>query len=133
MAVSIRRRAARALGWGAGLLGATTTTRYLYPWYSDQIAEVNEVGLVAPSCGVLRNFSVLQNIPEGNGNLIVYTVKVSGVATPLVVSLSSTANYGVNTSVAIPVNAGDYISIMVEKALAIGKSPRNVATVVDLV
>lgn len=123
----------RVLGWGAGLLGTTVTTRYLHPWYSDQLAEVSESRLVIPRNGVLRNFRVLQNIPAGNGNPIVYTVRVSGLSTTLSVSLASTDHFGENISVEIPVNAGDFASVMVTKALGIGESPRNVSTSVDLV
>lgn len=135
MAVTVRTvsTGAQLLGWGAGLLGATTTTRYLYPWYSDLIAEVTESRLVVTKKGVLRNFRVLQNIPAGNGNQIVYTIRVSGGSTALSVSLASTDGFGENTSVSIPVNAGDFVGVMVTKALGIGKSPRNVSTSVDLV
>lgn len=121
------------LGWGAGLLGATTTPRYLYPWYSDRMAEVYESSLVVPRQGVLKNFRVLHGIPAGNGNQIVYTIRVAGGSTALVVNLASTGGFGENTSVLIPVNAGDYVSVMVTKALGIGESPRNISTSVDLV
>lgn len=135
MAVTVRTRvvpSARVLGWGAGSLGTTTTPRYLFPWYSDQIAEVGEGGLVVPENGVLRDFGVLHGIPEGNGEQIEYTVMVVGVATLLSVSLASTDTYGVNGAVSVPVSAGDRISVLVTKALPIGKSPRNISSVVVL-
>ena len=121
------------LGWGAGSVGSSPTTRYLFPWYSDQMAEVGEVGLVVPITGTLTNFGVLHNITDGNGNSITYTIRVAGSPTALVVTLPSTSGYGANTSVSVPVIAGDLVGVSATKPLGIGKSPRNISTTVDLV
>jgi hypothetical protein len=121
------------LGWGSGSIGTTTTPRYLYPWYSELIAEVGELGFVATRSGNLSNFSVYQNIPEGNGNTITYRVRVAGVATPLVVNLASTDFFGIDVTNVVSVTAGDLVSILVSKSLGIGKSPRNVVAAADFV
>jgi hypothetical protein len=121
------------LGWGSGSVGATATPRFLYPWYSDRLAEVGELGFIATRAGELSNFSVYQNIPEGNGNTIIYRVRVAGVTTSLGVSLASTDFYGKNTTDVVPVTEGDLVSILVSKSLGIGKSPRNVVAAADFV
>ena len=120
------------LGWGAGLIGSSITPRYLYPWYADQLAEVGELSLVAPQSGILRNFRVRQNIPGGNGNPITYTVFVSGVATPIAVTLQSTALAGSNLVNSFSVATGDRISVRATKSLGISDSPRGIVTTIDL-
>lgn len=121
------------LGWGSGSVGTTITPRYLYPWYSDLIAEVGELGFIAPRSGELSNFNVYQNIPEGNGNTITYRIRVAGITTALRVDLASTNFYGIDTTNTVPVIAGDLVSVLVSKSLGIGKSPRNVVAAADFV
>jgi hypothetical protein len=133
--VAVARRIPKGtvLGWGAGLLGATITPRYLYPWYNDQLAEVGELGLLAPRPGVLKNFRVVHTIPDGNGNLITYTVRVGGVNSPLAVAFASTDAFGFDLTNAISVSAGDRVSVLVTKVLSVGASPRNIVATADLV
>jgi hypothetical protein len=121
------------LGWGAGSVGTTVTPRYLYPWYSDRLAEVGELGFIATRSGELSNFSVYQNIPEGNGNTIIYRIRVAGVTTSLVVSLASTAFYKRNTTDVVSVTDGDLVSVLISKSSGVGKSPRNVVAAADFV
>jgi hypothetical protein len=87
---------------------------------------------VVPEDGFLKNFCVIQNIPEGNGGSIQYMVLVDGVGTALGVSLASTDVYGINDAVSIPVSAGERVSVRVTKALPIGESPRNISSVAVL-
>jgi hypothetical protein len=121
------------LGWGAGKIGSSPTTRYLYPWYSDLLAEVGELGFHVPRPGTLRNLRVVHNIPSGNGNNIVYTLRISGSDSVLKVTLPSTSASGSNTTNTVVVAAGDLISIKVTKASAIGASPRNIAVTAEFV
>lgn len=124
---------ATMLGWGAGLLGSSITVRFLTPWYSDQLAEVRETELLVPRQGTLKNLHVRHNVPDGNGQLITYTIRVNGSDTALSVILASTASEAMNLVDTIAVNAGDQISIKVDKVADVLRSPRNiVATAVLL-
>lgn len=121
------------LGWGAGVLGSSPTIRFLFPWYSDQLAEVGETGLVVPRSGTIQNLRVRHNIPNGNGTLISYIVRVSGVDSTVKVDLASNVSTGSDTVNSVAVTAGDYVSVKVTKAASVGASPRNVAVTAELV
>ena len=112
--------------FGAGTLGSTTTVRYLYPFYSDKFAEVGELGFEAPRAGTIKNLRVRHNSPKGNGNSIVYTVRVAGSDSTVTVTLPSTSTSGSDLSNSVSVSSGDLISLKVTKAIGVGTSPRNV-------
>ena len=113
-------------GWGAGTLGSSTSTRFLYAWFDDGLAETNESGFRAPRAGTLKNLHVRHKDPKGNGNNIVYTLRVAGVDSTVIVTLPSTSLIGSDLVNSIAVSAGDLVSVKVTKALGIGQSPRNV-------
>jgi predicted transcriptional regulator len=75
---------------------------------------------------------VRQNNPAGNGNLIVYTVLVNGVATALAVSMASTALDGANLVSTAVVVAGDLLALRVTKAVQVGASPINDIVTLEL-
>jgi hypothetical protein len=81
--------------------------------------------------GSLRNMRVRQQIPAGNGNAIVYTLRVNGVASALAVSILSTAQDGSDLVDTVAVVAGDEIDIQVTKALAIGTSPNDIEVTME--
>lgn len=74
---------------------------------------------------------VVHGVPSGNGNSIVYTMRVNGVSTALSVSVASTSGTGSNTSNSISVAQGDYVDIEVTKAASIGSSPGVVSVSVE--
>lgn len=119
------------LDWGAGSVNPTTTTRFLYPWYDDDLAQVTAIRWRAPRAGTLRNLYVRHNAPAGNGNLIVYRVRVNGVATLLLVSLASTATDGSNLVNTVAIAAGDLLDIVVTKALVVGASPTDITAALE--
>lgn len=119
------------LGWGANSVAASTTTRYLYPWFSDNLAETGPIQWRAPRAFTARNMRVRHNTTAGNGNAIVYTLRVNSVATALAVSLASTASDGQDLIDAIAVAAGDLVDIQVTKAAAIGSSPTNITLAME--
>jgi hypothetical protein len=121
------------LDWGSGAVGSSPTTRFLFPGYSDRLAEVGEIGLLIPRPGIIRNLYVVHNAPKGNGNTIVYTVRVAGIDSPVAATLSSTSNNGADTANVVLVAAGDLVSIRVMKTLGVGQSPRNIVATVELV
>lgn len=118
------------MAFGDNSVTATTTTRYLNPWYEDATAETNGVTnarIIAWRAGTLRDLFVKHGNPNGNNNAIVYTVRVNGIATALTVSLgSNTAGPASDLANSVAVVQGDEIDIEVTKALSIGSSPNNI-------
>lgn len=112
--------------WGNNTVQATTTTRYLTPWYDDVLAPTAPIQWRIPRAGTFRNMRVRHNTTAGNGNLIVYTLRVNSVASTLAVSLASTAADGSDLANSAAVAAGDLLDIEVTKALAIGSSPVDI-------
>jgi hypothetical protein len=111
------------LGFGANGVATTTTTRYLFPWYSDTQAPTTAPQMRIPRACTLRNLRIRHNTGAGNGNNIVYTVRKNGVATALTCTLASTANDGSDLVNTVAFAAGDLIDIEVTKGTAIGTSP----------
>lgn len=120
------------LQWGNNNISATTTTRFLTPGYGDVTAQTTTTQQVVPTDGVLRNFRVKQNSPSGNGNSSVYTVRVNGVATSIVVTLASTAMEGSDVVNTAAVSAGDKVDVRVTKAVTIGSSPTDIAASLEV-
>ena len=117
--------------WGNSSVAASTTTRYLTPGYSDNIAQTTETRFIVESSGVLKRLAVRHNGTAGNGNPIVYTVLVNGVATAITVSLASTGTSAtdlVNTAAVVP---DDEISLRATKAATIATSPSNISVTLE--
>ena len=120
------------LSFGNDSVSATITPRYLTPWYSDSLALVAPVQWRLPKAGTLRNLRVRHNIPAGNGQPIVYTVRINGVATLLSVSLASNVADGANLVNSVAVVAGDLIDVEVTKAGDVAASPLGIDAVMEL-
>jgi len=118
--------------WGNSLVSTTTTTRYLTPGYEAAIAPTTVVQWRVPFSGVIKNLRVQHNTPAGNGNVIVYTVRINGVASTLTVSLASTASNGSDTANSAVVAAGDLVDIAITKAAGVATSPGDVMASVDV-
>lgn len=119
--------------WGANSVTATTTTRYLFPGYGDATGSTTPVQFQIPRSGTLQNMRVVQNGPAGNGEAIVYTLRVNNVATALAASLLSTDATGANLVDTVAVVAGDFLDVEVTKALAVGSSPSDIALSMEFV
>lgn len=119
--------------WGDNSVGSTTTTRYLTPGYDDGLAETISAQVVAVRPGTLRSLRVRHNVPRGNGNAIVYTVRINGVATAISASIPSTSLNGSDAVSTVAVATGDRIDIEVTKAAGVGNSPNNITATVELV
>jgi len=115
-----------ALLFGANSVSATTTTRYLWPSYDDSLCPTSPVQYRAPRAGTLQKLYVKHNTPAGNGNAIVYTLRINGVASALTVSLASTAADGSDLVNTVAVAAGDLLDIEVTKAASVGSTPQNI-------
>jgi hypothetical protein len=113
--------------WGNGSVAPTTTTRFLSAGFDSALASTTEIPVPIATVGVLRNLYVRHNVAVGNGNAIVYTVMVNGVASVLTVSLVTgavgQASDLVNT---VAVAAGDRVSIRVTKAASVGAAQTDV-------
>jgi hypothetical protein len=112
--------------WGDSSVSATTTTRYLTPGYADGTASTAPIQFRVLSAGTLRRLRVRHNSTAGNGNAIVYTVRVNGVASAVTVSLASTSSDGSDLSNTVAVAAGDLVDIEITKASSVGTSPSEV-------
>lgn len=114
------------LHWGNGDVGISATTRYLQPGYAPETARSSPVRYFLPRSGVLKNLHILHETFAGNGNPIVYTVRIEGNPTTLSVSMLSTASSGVNTSNNIFVAGPLKIDIEVTKVSGIMASPSQI-------
>src|SRR3990172_12608035 len=95
------------LNWGAGSVSSTTTTRYLTPGYEAALAPTTQRDYPLPPAGTVKNLFVHHDVPAGNGNDIVYTVRKNGVATALVATLASTGSHTSNLVDTVAFAAGD--------------------------
>ena len=118
--------------FGNDSIVASTTTRYLTPGYTDDVALTMLIEMIMPRAGTLEAFYVLHNNTNGNGNNIVYTVLVNGVATLLSVTLSSLVAVGSDLVHTVAVAQGDHVAIRVTKAAVIAASPTDVVATMRL-
>lgn len=123
------------LTWGNETIASAADARYLSPGHDMGTASlVNDAQIPAPRAGTLRNLFARHNSAAGNGNAVVYTVFVNGVATALTVSLATgavgQASDLVNT---IAVVQGARISLQASKAVPIGGGNIDVQVSVEVV
>jgi len=115
------------LAWGNRTVSGTTTTRYLDPWgdFGDVATTdgITNARIVATRNGTIRNLYVRHGNPDGNGNDIVYTVRVNGAPTSLTVTMASTDSQASNTTDSVAVLEGQNIDIEVTKAASVGNAP----------
>lgn len=120
------------LAWGNGNVSATTTTRYMSPWFEDGVAPTSPVQYRVPFAGRVKNMRVRVNSPAGNGNAVVYTFRVNSVASTLAVSLASTSSDGSDTANTVTLAAGDLLDIEVTKAVSVGAAPVDLECTIEL-
>ncbi len=119
--------------WGDGGVQTTVITRYMSPGFDNGTATTSPIQFVIPRSGFLRNMHIICAAAAGNGNAIVYTVRLNSLTTGLFISLSSNILQGSNTSTTITVAAGDVIDIEVTKAATIGSSPSNIMCTMEFI
>ena len=105
--------------WGNNGSAATTTTRWMNGGFGDTSARTTEIQFACPFSGILRNMYVHVNGTAGNGNAIVYTLRIAAANTALTVSLASTSADGNDTAHSVAVNKGALLSLQLEKAASI--------------
>ena len=119
------------LSFGADSVSTTTTTRFLYPWYSNASAPTSTVSVPVPYSGTISKMFINWN-GAGNGNNVVFTLLKNGVPTAIQISLASTAGSGSDLVNIESVVAGDVLSLRVTKAIDIGISPTDIAVTMIL-
>lgn len=122
--------AAGVLAWGNSNIAASADTRFIDTWYNQATAPtVATANLVCPKAGTLSDLFVRHNVAAGNGNSVVYTVMVNGVATGITVTLATDAagqaSDLVNTAAVV---AGDLVSLRAVKALSIAVGAQEVTS-----
>jgi hypothetical protein len=118
--------------WGNGSVSNSTTTRYLTPGWGDATAPTAPQQFRMAYPGKYKNLRLRQNNPAGNGNNIVYTLRVNNATTALTCTIASTANDASDLVNIITVAAGDLIDIQVTKASSVGTAPQDVTLEVEL-
>lgn len=118
--------------FGNSGVSSTTTARYLTPGFGDTTAQTSPIQFESPIGGTARNLRVRHNALAGNGQNIVYTVRINNVASALVVTLGSTATSGSDLTHTVALSPGDLIDILVTKAGTIVQSPGNVTAVIEV-
>ena len=119
--------------WGADSVGSTTTARFLFPGFSDGLAQTVAPQFRSTRAATLQNLRVHHRAGAGNGNNIVYTVRVNGVASTLTATLASTAVDGTDLVNTVAVVAGDLLDITVTKAIDIAASPSDITATLEFV
>lgn len=119
------------LAWGNSGVSATTTARYLTPFFDDSLAKTSPTQFRVTRAGTIRKLRIRHNLPNGNGNNIVYTLRVEGVATALSVTMASTDTDGSDLVNSVAVNDGDRLDIEVTKGASVGTSPSDITAVVE--
>lgn len=108
--------------WGANNINSTADTRVMPPGFIDGLLNTNTPrGFVSPRAGTMRNLFARHNIAIGNGNPVVYTLRVNGVLTALTVSLVTGAvGSAGDTTHSVAIAQGDLIEMVCSKAAVIG-------------
>lgn len=120
------------LHWGNNSVSSTTTTRYLQPGFVDGVGPTTVIQYRVPFAATLKNLRVRHNTTAGNGNAIVYTVRINSVASTLTVSVNSTTADGSDVTHTPTVAAGDLIDIEVTKAASVGTSPGDIMASLEI-
>lgn len=119
-----------AVAFGNSSISAGADTRFLDTWYNQATAPtVATSNFVSPRAGTLRNLFVRHNVALGNGNSVVYTVMINGVASAVTVTLPTGAAGQVSDLVnTVAVAQGDLVALRAVKALAIGNGTQEVTS-----
>ena len=120
---------------GAGDIARSTTQRFLFPSYSDTLAQTSVIQMRATRNGVLRNMRVRQGIPHFvDVTNITYTLRLNGAPTALQVVMTANAFDGSDLANSIAVSAGDLIDVTIDKAaLLTGGAPNSIKDVVTTI
>ena len=121
--------------WGAESLAGTITTRYLQPSYSSDAAPTTAAKVQIKIPAGITSFdavrmTIFHNYPAGNGNDIVYTLRINGTPTALAVTLASTG-VSAEATATVAISADDLLDIEITKALGVGAGPSGIICLVE--
>jgi hypothetical protein len=119
------------LSFGSGSVAASAATRWLFPWGADGTAPLAPIEMGVTHPGVIRNLYVHVQAPSGGTNTHTYTLMKNGIATALSVAFIQTSTGGSNIVAAVPVVAGDLLSLRVTKS-GPGGAPGGIIATMDL-
>lgn len=121
--------------WGNSGVNSGNNQRFMTPGIDfNDGAGTNEGNLVLPITrdGYFQRMRVRHNDPNGNGNNIVYTLRVNGSNSALSVTLASDSTVSSNNGTRVAVSTGDTVSIGVTKPQGgVNNSPNNVNVQID--
>jgi hypothetical protein len=119
--------------WGAREIGSSTAVRWLFPGFSFDLSELNEIQIRATRAGTLRNLRVRHRTLGGGAQTITYTLFVNGVASALTCTLTSNVdNNGQDLVNSVAIAADDLLSIKITKsAVLTGGEPVDVTATVE--
>jgi hypothetical protein len=119
------------LSFGSGSVAASAATRWLFPWGADGTAPLAPIEMEVTHPGVIRNLYVHVQAPSGGTNTHTYTLMKNGIATALSVAFIQTSTGGSNIVAAVPVVAGDLLSLRVTKS-GPGGAPGGIIATMNL-
>lgn len=128
----VREEVGSPLYFGAGAINSSLTARYLYPGYSDQIAEIVASSTRVVRSGNLQNLRVIHNVLGSPTVVLTYTVFINDVPSGLAAGVAADSLLGANTTTLVPVVAGDRISVRVSRPSAI-LSPRKIHVSMEVI
>jgi hypothetical protein len=126
-------RGGAILHWGNSGILPTTTTRFLTPGFAPSNAQTTAIQYRAPRAGTARNMFIQCTTAPGDGDPVVYTLRVNSVASALLVSLASNVLSGSDLINTVAIAQGDLIDIQVTKALNITTSPTDIVCSIEIV
>lgn len=112
--------------FGANAISSTTSNRFLFPGYVDNLAPLITIQYRVPVDCTIDKMYVYQNQPGGNGLASIYNLRVNGLPTLLNVSIASTALTASDLVNSAVVLEGDLLDVIITKAASIGATPNNV-------
>jgi hypothetical protein len=110
------------LTWGAENVSNVVDTRVMPPGFDTAALNNNTPkGYLAPRAGTFRNLTARHNQANGNGNSIVYRLRINGALTALQVTLATGAIGSASNLVnPVAVAQGDLVELVRVIAVAVG-------------
>jgi hypothetical protein len=124
------------IGFADNSISAAADTRFIDEWNGGNTAvapTTETTPIVSPRAGTLRNLFVRHAAAAGNGNLVVYTVRINGVDTLLTATLATGAIGQASNLFNIALVAqGDRITLRAVKPLAVGGGSIMVSATMEI-
>lgn len=124
------------IAFGDNSIAPQADSRFIDQWNGGNaaVAPTAEIDpIVAPRAGTLRNLFVRHAAAVGNGNNVVYTVRINGADTLLTVTLATGAIGQASDTLHTPVVAqGDRITLRATKPASIGAGAVIVSATMEL-